>query len=117
MSEIVDGLSDRSTWRTVCKVLLAWVSSWACARCLNVDAEVVVWVCLFALEYIALSRLRLKKLAAKKPLLCALLLFTFAFAVSLILGDHIVVPAGGAITLMSMRAISHPTTFAISPFL
>lgn len=76
-------------------MLLAGVSSWACARCLNVDAEVVVWVCLFALEYIALSRLRLKKLAAKKPLLCALLLFTFAFAVSLILGDHIVVPASG----------------------
>lgn len=76
-------------------MLLAGVSSWACARCLNVDAEVVVWVCLFALEYIALSRLRLKKLAAKKPLLCALLLFAFAFAVSMILGDHIVVPASG----------------------
>lgn len=95
MSEIVDGLSDRSTWKTVCKVFLAGVSSWACARCLNVDAEVVVWVCLFALEYTALSRLRLKKLAAKKPLLCALLLFAFAFAVSMILGDHIVVPASG----------------------
>lgn len=76
-------------------MLLAGVSSWACARCLNVDAEVVVWVCLFALEYIAFSRLRLKKLVAKKPLLCALLLFIFAFAVSMILGDHIVVPASG----------------------
>ncbi len=76
-------------------MLLAGVSSWACARCLNVDAEVVVWVCLFALEYIALSRLKPRNLATRKPLLCVVFLFTFVFAVSLILGDHIVVPASG----------------------
>lgn len=116
MSEIVDGLSDKSTWRTVCKVLLAGVSSWACARCLNADAEVVAWICLFALEFIALNRLKPKNLAVRKPLLRVVFLFTLAFAVSLILGDHIVVPASGATTLMLMRAISHPTTFAISPF-
>lgn len=44
MSEIVDGLDDENTWKTAYKVLLAGVSSWACARCLNVDAEVVAWV-------------------------------------------------------------------------
>ena len=95
MSEIVDGLSDKSTWRTVCKVLLAGVSSWACARCLNADAEVVAWICLFALEFIALNRLKPKNLAVRKPLLRVVFLFTLAFAVSLILGDHIVVPASG----------------------
>lgn len=95
MSEIVDGLSDKSTWMTVCKVLLAGVSSWACARCLNADAEVVAWICLFALEFIALNRLKPKNLAVRKPLLRVVFLFTLAFAVSLILGDHIVVPASG----------------------
>lgn len=95
MSEIVDGLGDKNTWKTACKVLLAGVSSWACARCLNVDAEVVAWVCLFVLELIALNRLKPRNLATRKPLLCVVLLFVFAFAVSLILGDHIVVPASG----------------------
>lgn len=95
MSEIVSGLGDKNTWKTACKVLLAGVSSWACARCLNVDAEVVAWVCLFVLEFIALNRLKPRNLATRKPLLCAVLLFVFAFAVSLILGDHIVVPASG----------------------
>ena len=69
MSEIVDGLSDKSTWRTVCKVLLAGVSSWACARCLNVDAEVVVWVCLFALEYIAFKQAEAKKASGKETII------------------------------------------------
>ena len=95
MSEIVSGLGDKNTWKTACKVLLAGVSSWACARCLNVDAEVVAWVCLFVLEFIALNRLKPRNLATRKPLLCVVLLFVFAFAVSLILGDHIVVPASG----------------------
>lgn len=95
MPEIVSGLGDKNTWKTACKVLLAGVSSWACARCLNVGAEVVVWICLFSLEFIALSRLKPRNLATRKPLLCVVFLFTFAFAVSLILGDHIVVPASG----------------------
>lgn len=110
MSEIVSGLGDKNTWKTACKVLLAGVSSWACARCLNVDAEVVAWVCLFVLEFIALNRLKPRNLATRKPLLCVVLLFVFAFAVSLILGDHIVVPASGGYSAHVDESYIAPTT-------
>ena len=81
---------------TVCKVLLAALSSWACVCCLNFDAEIVIWLVLFALEFIAFRRLEIRQLFARKSAFCVISIFSCIFAIGLTLGDHIVVPVGGA---------------------
>lgn len=93
------------------RMLLAALSSWACSRCLNFDAEVVTWLALFLLEFVAFCKLKPQQFVLRKPALCLVMAFSFLFAISLILGNHIVVPEGGAYSALADESYIAPYHF------
>ena len=53
----IGGSTREFSFRRICLIVLAAVSSWACARYLHFPGEVIVWLLLVALEYFTLVAL------------------------------------------------------------
>lgn len=91
----IGGSTRELSFRRICLIVLAAVSSWACARYLHFPGEVIVWLLLFALEYFTLVALRLSAFHNHRGAFLTVILFTLAFTLSLVLGDHIVIEESG----------------------
>ncbi len=85
----------KPSFKDICLIVVMALSSWACARYLHFSGEVIVWLLLFALEYFALRSCRLAIFRKHRGALVLAVLFTLAFGLSLILGDHIVIENDG----------------------
>lgn len=93
--KVIGGGIRKLSFRCICLIVLAAVSSWACARYLHFPGEVIVWLLLFALEYFTFVALRLSAFRNHRGAFLTVILFTLAFTLSLVLGDHIVIEESG----------------------
>lgn len=91
----IGGSTRELSIRRICLIVLAAVSSWVCARYLHFPGEVIVWLLLFTLEYFTLTTLRLSAFRNHHGAFLTVILFTLAFTLSLVLGDHIVIEESG----------------------
>lgn len=74
-------------------LVVAGISSMFFARQLHLDGELFVWLALFIVGFLALTRLKLEVFGSHRTVFVAACVFAFLFDLSLVLGSHIVVTA------------------------